>query len=178
MLARLALVLAAAAPVLGCLTSPYYAQTFDERWGQVPFQVWTVDKTQSVTLECAPASAHGGPYDGEGSYQFLATLTVSPREHYDYKGGYVYQASGKVVIPDACWRGYSYPDGANFITVVRITQGSNGDNAIFTYDKAGLECFGARVGEHGIGGGTAGNCHKKYINTGGPIKTVFLRAKT
>lgn len=61
----------------GCLTSPYYGQIFNARTDQIPFEIWTHDKNQNITLECAQASAHGGPLNGDGSYQPLTT--VNPR---------------------------------------------------------------------------------------------------
>jgi hypothetical protein len=161
----------------GCLTSPYYAQIFDSRSTQIPFQLWTTDKNNNIILECAQASAHGGPYNGDGSYQPLSTITPSQNASYDPKGGEIYSAGKKVVIPDACWRYYNYPDGANYITVIRIKQNGS-DGSVFTFDKAGLECMGSWIGSTANWFGWLGkNCEKKYINTGGTIRTVFLKAK-
>lgn len=173
---RLAAIVAMAGTLGGCITSPYYAQIFNSRDTQIPVQIWTTDKNEIFTLECAGASPHGGPYDGDQSYQFLATIAPSPREHYDYKGTTVYQASGHVVIPDVCWNDYSYPDGANWITVIRVTQGSHGSDWIFTYDKAGLGCLGQGTGANGFGNSMS-TCAKKWVNTGDLIRTVFLKAK-
>jgi hypothetical protein len=105
----------------------------------------------------------------------VTTFSPSPRAHYDYRGNTVYQASAKVVIPDECWRSYSYPDGANFITVLRILQGSHGDGGIYTYDTPGLGCLGQKAGGDGLGG--FATCAKKWVNTGQYIRTVFLKAK-
>lgn len=35
----------------GCLTSPYYGQIFNARTDQIPFEIWTYDKNQNITLE-------------------------------------------------------------------------------------------------------------------------------
>lgn len=161
----------------GCLTSPFYGQVFQDRSNPVPFQLWTLDKTKEVTVECAPASAHGGPYDGEGAYQLLHTFSPSQQPSYDPQGNEIYSAGVKLSLPNSCWRYYSYPDGTNYITVVRVRQGGS-DSGLFTFDQAGLECLGGWIGKAGQWFGWLGKgCEKRYINTGGVIRTVFLKAK-
>lgn len=162
----------------GCLTSPYYGQVFNARTDQIPFEVWTYDKNQNIKLECAKASAHGGPIDGDGSYQPLTTVNPPDQAHFDYKGDEIFHAGKKVAIPLSCWRNYHYADGTNYITVVRITQGSLGQNSIYTFDKNGLSCLGEWVGKNGFFGWFGKSCEKRYINTGNPIRTVFLKAKS
>lgn len=162
----------------GCITSPYYAQIFDSRSDPIPFQIWTTDKNQDITIECAKASAHGNPYNGEGSYQLVATLTPASEGLLDADGNSIYQASGQAVLPSDCWRNYHYNNGVNWITVVRVLQGTNGDDLIYTFDKAGLKCLGEKNGQHASWFGWLGDgCEKTYINTGEPIRTLFLQAK-
>lgn len=83
-----------------------------------------------------------------------------------------------MVIPSSCWRNYHYSDGTNYITVVRITQGSLGQNSIYTFDKNGLGCLGEWVGKNGIFGWFGKGCEKRYINTNNAVRTVFLKAKS
>lgn len=161
----------------GCLTSPYYGQIIEQRGQSVPFQLWTLDKTQSVTIECAQASAHGGPYEGEGSYQLVSSFMPNEQASYDPQGNAVYSAGIKVALPPSCWRYYSYPDGANYITVARVRQGGS-DSGVYTFSSEGLSCLGGWIGKAGQWFGWLGkNCEQKYINTGGVIRTVFLKAK-
>lgn len=162
----------------GCLTSPYYGQIFNARTDQIPFEIWSYDKNQNITLECAQASAHGGPLNGNDSYQPLTTVNPPNQPHFDYKGDEIYHAGKQVVIPSSCWRYYNYSDGTNYITVVRITQGSLGQNSIYTFDKNGLACLGEWVGKNGFFGWFGKRCEKRYINTNNPVRTVFLKAKS
>jgi len=176
---KASVIVAATAMLSGCLTSPFYGQVFSSRSDEVSFQLWTTDSSQDITLECAKASAHGGRWSG-GDYQPLTTITPSSDPHYDYHGGdsVIYQASTKVVIPSSCWRYYNYPGKDDYITVVRITQGSHGDDSIYTFDKEGLGCLGQWVGKTGLFSWFGKGCEKRYINTGEPIRTVFLKAES
>lgn len=161
----------------GCITSQYYAQIFAYTSDQIPFQLWTTDKTKSFTIECAKANAGGGPIDGDISYQLVTTVSPEQKALLDPKGNSVFHASKKIALPFACWRNYAYNDGSGvtLITVVRIKQGGS-DGAIFTFDKAGLACMGQHMGLEANWFGWS-NCQKKYINGGGTIRTVFLKAK-
>ena len=162
----------------GCLTSPYYGQIFNARTDLIPFEIWTYDKNQNITLECAQASAHGGPLNGGGSYQPLTTVNPPNQAHFDYKGDEIYHAGKQVVIPSSCWRYYPYSDGTNYITVVRINQGTLEQDSIYTFDKNGLGCLGEWVGKKGFYGWFGKGCEKRYTNTNNAIKTVFLKAKS
>jgi hypothetical protein len=162
----------------GCITSPYYAQIFETRSDAIPFQIWTADNKQNITIECAKASAHGNPINGMDSYQIVATLTPSSQGLLDANGEVIYQASSETVLPSECWRHYSYSDGVNWITVVRVLQGTLEDDLMYTFDKNGLQCLGQHSGENASWFGWWGaSCAKTYINTGKPIRTIFLKAK-
>lgn len=160
----------------GCLTSPFYGQKFSSKSDEIPFTVWTFDKTKSVTIECAKASAHGNPHDGASSYQHVTTIWPDNQGMLDADGLTVYAASKKQALPESCWRYYDYPDQYDYITVVRVLQDGK-DSSIYTFDKAGLECLGKWNGNGANWLGWFGhNCNKKYINTNGPIRTLFLKS--
>ncbi|NOX43696.1 MAG: hypothetical protein GXP19_08215 [Gammaproteobacteria bacterium] len=161
----------------GCITSPFYGQQMKSRFDPVPFTFWTFDKTKSVTVECAKASAHGGPYNGNGSYQPVETIWPTNKGQLDSFGSMVYDASKNVDIPSACWRNYDLGGGTNWITVLRVKQNGS-DNGVYTFDKAGLECMGKWNGKNASWTSwLSHNCNKKYINTGDHIRTVFLKSK-
>lgn len=160
-----------------CLISPYYGQKFSSRSSEIPFTVYTADKSKPITIECAKASAHGGPYNGDGSFQSVATVWPATQGMLDPSGNKIYSASTETALPADCYRYFNYPDDYDYITVVRVLQGGS-SNAIYTFDKAGLECLGKLIGEgvnwfHWLNKG----CHKVYSNTGSTIRTVFLKAK-
>ena len=160
----------------GCLISPYYGQKFSSRSAEVPFTLWTTDKTKPVTLECGKASAHGGLLSGE-TYQHMTTLYPDNQGVLDPNGNRVYTASTKQVIPESCWRYYNYSDAYDYITVVRVLQDGS-DSSIYVFDKPGLACLGEWVGKGANWfNWLSHSCQKKYINTGGTIRTVFLKAK-
>jgi hypothetical protein len=161
----------------GCLTSPFYSQKFSSRSDEIPFTVWTLNKSKPITIECAKASAHGGPVNGPSSYQHVTTIWPDNQGMLDSNGLTVYAASKNQVLPSACWRYYNYPDQYDYITVVRVLQDGSA-SGIYTFDKPGLECLGKWNGKGARWLGWLGhNCQKKYVNTGGDIKTVFLKAK-
>ncbi len=161
----------------GCITSPFYGQKFESKSNEIPFTVWTFDKTKAVTIECAKASAHGGPFNGSSSYQHVTTIWPDNQGMLDPKGSTVYAASKKMALPADCWRYYDYPDQYDYITVVRVLQDGK-DTSIFTFDKPGLECLGKWMGNGASWlSWLSHSCNKKYSNTNGPIRTVFLKAK-
>ncbi len=161
----------------GCITSPFYGQQMNSRFDQVPFTFWTFNKTNSVTVECAKASAHGGPYNGNGSYQPVATVWPTSKGQLDANGLEVFDASKKLDIPSACWRAYALGGGTNWITVLRVKQDGS-DDGVYTFDKAGLECLGKWNGKSASWTAwLSRSCNKKYSNTGGDIRTVFLKSK-
>lgn len=172
------LTLASVVTLTGCLTSPYYGQIFDSRHVRVPFQFWTTDKNQDVLLECGKASGHGSLLDGE-SYQPMTTMTPSTQPHYDYKSGdhAIYQASKRHIIPDSCWRGVTYTGEQQYLTVIRITQGTKGDSSVYTYNRTGLKCLGEWAGFQGIFSSLGKGCEKKWRGTDDPIRTLFLKAR-
>lgn len=158
----------------GCITSPFYGQQMQSRFDPVPFTFWTFDKNNSVTVECAQASAHGNAY---GSYQPVDTVWPGNKGQLDPKGLMVYDASKNLNIPSSCWRYYNLGGGTNWITVLRVKQNGS-DGAVYTFDKAGLECLGKWNGNKASWTGwLAYGCNKKYSNTGGTIRTVFLKSK-
>ncbi len=160
----------------GCLISPYYGQKFSSRSAEIPFTVYTADKSKPITIECGQASAHGGLYSGS-SYQLVKTVWPASQGMLDPMGGKIYSASTDEVLPSDCFRYYDYSDAYDYITVVRVLQDGS-DNAIFIFDKAGLECVGNWVGKtRNWFGWLSKGCHKVYSNTGGTIRTVFLKAK-
>ena len=161
----------------GCITAPFYSQQFKTRFDAVPFTFWTFNKTSSVTVECAQASAHGGPLYGDGSYQAVKTVWPNTTGSRDSFNSVVYNASTTLNIPSNCWRNYSYADGTQWITVLRVKQGGS-TSSVYTFDKDGLECMGKWNGRVASWTGwLAHQCNKKYINTGNAIRTVFLKAK-
>lgn len=161
----------------GCITAPFYGQQMNSRTTQVPFTFWTFNKTGSVTVECAKASAHGGPYNGPDSYQLIKTISPNIKGALDSFKSEVFNASTKLDIPNSCWRYYSYPDGTNYITVLRVKQAGS-DSSVYTFDKAGLECMGKWNGKSASWTAwLSHSCQKRYSNTGNTIKTVFLKAK-
>lgn len=174
----LAFTMASTVALSGCLTSPYYGQKFDSRYVNVPFQFWTTDRDQLVTLECGKASGHGGLLDGQ-SYQPMTTMRPSRQPHYDYKSGdhVIYQASKKHVIPVDCWRSVSFSGEQQYITVIRITQGSKGDSSVYTYNRTGLKCLGEWAGFQGFFSSLGKGCEMKWRGTDDPIRTLFLKAK-
>jgi hypothetical protein len=161
----------------GCLTSPFYSQKFSSRSDEIPFTVWTFDKTKPITIECAKALANGNPFNGPSSYQHVTTILPDNQGMLDANGLKVYVASTKKVLPASCWRYFNFPDQHDYITVIRVLQDGS-DTGIYTFDKPGLECLGKWNGKGANWLGWFGhNCNKKYINTGGDIRTVFLKAK-
>ena len=161
----------------GCLTSPYYSQKFSSKSNEIPFTVWTFDRTKPITIECARASAHGGPYNGPSSYQHVTTIWPDDKGMADANGLVVYAASKKQTLPQDCWRHYNYPDEYDYITVVRILQNGS-DNGIYTFDKAGLECLGKWNGKVASWLGWFNHgCYKKYFGSTERIRTVFLKAR-
>ena len=176
-LAKSAVAALALTTVSGCLISPYYGQKFSSRSEAIPFTVYTTDKNKPITIECAKASAHGGPYNGAGSYQLVKTIWPASQGMLDPSGNKIYSASAEQVLPSDCFRYYDYADAYDYITVVRVLQDGS-DNSIYTFDKAGLECLGKWIGKgpnwfHWLNKG----CYKVYSNTGGTIRTVFLKSK-
>jgi hypothetical protein len=159
----------------GCITSPFYGQKFASKSDEIPFTVWTYDKSKPVTIECAKASAHGGPFNGPSSYQSVASIMPDNQGMLDSKGSTVYAASIKKALPANCWRYYNYPDQYDYITVIRVLQDGK-DNTVFTFDKAGLACLGEKIGMS-ISWSGGLSCIKRYSNTNKPIHTVFLKAK-
>lgn len=160
----------------GCLISPFYGQKFPSRADAIPFTLYTTDKSKSITIECAKASAHGGPYNGNNSYQAVATVWPSTQGMRDPSGNTVYSASTSKVLPSDCFRYYNYSDSYDYITVVRVLQGGS-DQQIYTFDEPGLACLGQWTGSgRSWFSWLNKNCQKKYINTGETIRTVFLRA--
>ena len=160
----------------GCLISPYYAQTFTSKSNNIPITLFTFDKDHPVTIECARASAHGGPFDGDSSYQPVTTIMPASQGMRDANGATVYSASTQQVLPASCWRYYDYPDNFDYITVLRVKQNGS-DSNIYTFDKAGLECLGKWNGQAASWTGwLSHSCNKKYLGTTNPIRTVFIRA--
>ncbi|MFK7992639.1 MAG: hypothetical protein AB8B87_00780 [Granulosicoccus sp.] len=169
-------VVVALATLTGCLISPYYGQKFLSRSEKIPFTVYTVDKTKPITIECGKASAHGGLYSGE-SYQLVKTVWPSTQGMLDPDGNKIYSASTEQALPSDCFRYYNYPDAYDYITVVRVLQNGS-DSGIYTFDKAGLACLGEWTGKgRGWFNWLSKGCYKVYSNTGGTIRTVFLKAK-
>lgn len=164
--------------VTGCLISPYSGQKFSSRSDDIPFTVYTADKTKSITIECAKATAHGNPYNGDGSYQLVKTIWPATQGMRDPSGNVIYSASTNESLPPDCFRYYDYADEYDFITVIRVLQDGS-DSAVYTFDKSGLACLGDWTGAgrnwfHWLSKG----CHRVYTNTGGVIRTVMLRAKS
>lgn len=161
----------------GCLISPYSGQKLSSRSADIPFTVYTTDKTKPITIECAKSSAHGNPYNGNSSYQLVKTVWPASQGMLDPGGNVVYSASTKESLPSDCFRYYNYSDAYDYITVIRVLQDGS-DSAIYTFDKSGLACLGEWIGKgpnwfHWLGKG----CHRVYSNTGNIIRTVMLRAK-
>ncbi len=160
----------------GCLISPYYGQKFSSRSAEIPFTVYTADKNKSITIECAMASAHGGPYNSS-PYQLVATVQPATQGMLDPGGRIIYSASTEQALPTECYRYYNYSDEYDYITVVRVLQDGS-DEAIYTFDKTGLECVSEWIGKsRNWFSWLSKGCHQVYSNTGGTIRTVFLRAK-
>lgn len=167
----------ALATLSGCLISPYYGQKFPSRSAEIPFTVYTTSKSKPITIECAKASAHGGPYNGDSSYQLVKTIWPSSQGSYDPSGNLIYSASVEQALPSDCYRYYNYSDAYDYITVVRVLQDGS-DTSIYTFDKAGLACLGEWIGKGPSWFNWLNkNCHKVYSNTGNTIRTVFLKAK-
>ncbi len=161
----------------GCLISPFYGQNFSSRSAEIPFTLYTTDKNSPVTIECAKASAHGGPYNGDSSYQLVKTIWPSTQASLDPSGNPIYVASTEKALPADCFRYYDYSGAYDYITVVRVLQNGSNNN-IYTFDKAGLACLGEWIGKgpNWFSWLNKG-CYKKYSNTGNTIRTVFLKAK-
>ncbi len=161
----------------GCITSPFYGQKFSSKSDEIPFTVWTFDKTQPVTIECAKASAHGGVYSLSPAFHNVATIFPDNQGMFDANGLKVYAASTKKVLPAACWRNYDFPGPHDYITVIRVLQNGS-DSSIYTFDKPGLECLGKWIGNGASWvSWLSHSCNKKYLGTDDPIRTVFLKAK-
>jgi len=67
-LAKVSIIGLALTTLSACLISPYYGQKFSSRSDEIPFTVYTTTKNDPITIECAKASAHGNPYNGDSSY--------------------------------------------------------------------------------------------------------------
>ena len=171
-LLRISLIFISVAIVSGCLISPYYGQKFSSRSAEIPFTLYTTDNTKSITIECAEATAHGNAY---GRYHLVVTIWPSTQGIRDPNGGIIYSASTEQALPDDCYRDFGYPDGYDYITVVRVLQNGSSD-AIVTFDKDGLSCLGEGIGK-GASWFNWNSCYKVNPNTGSATRTVFLRAK-
>ena len=161
---KLTLVLSSIALASGCLvSSPYHGQKLKSRTDSVPFQVWTIDKTKKVHIECAKPYAHGTLHH---NYQLVKKVKPSSHKHFDSFGNIMYSASTKVVIPDACWQVFNFAGGIQKdFAWVRARQPGTEYVEFFTFDKNGLGCVGEFNGKAASWVGWIGhNCPKTFAS--------------
>jgi len=142
----------------GCLTSPYYGQTFESTSAQIPLTVWTRSNSKPITIECAGSSSNGKPVS---SYKHIATILPNKQSTYDSLSLPIYSASIKKALPADLLQ-----DGS--------------DEEIYTFNKAGLKCLGEKIGETGswYGWSTGSECRNNFRGNGKEYeKLAFIRVK-
>lgn len=156
----------------GCLvTSPKQVTRIYNIGDSVPIQVWTLNKNLPIEIECAKADSFGS--SASPAFQLVQFITPSSSPIYDSKAHQVYSASTKLVFPQSCW--HKWPGFDEYTTFVRISQ--NGFT-FYTFDNAGLECLGTKVGETGSWLGWLNQgCESTWSNTGEKKGYVLINAR-
>jgi hypothetical protein len=160
----------------GCITSPFFNQEFSSRSDEIPFTVWTFDKTKPVTIECAPLRGAFSVVPAGTVYRHVATISPDDQGMLDAEGQIIYSVSTKQVLPRDCWHNLRNRPG--YSSSIRVLQDGS-DSGIFTFDKPGLECLGRWIGHKASWVGWFGhNCNKNFLGTTTAIKSVLIKAST
>jgi len=170
------IVLSVAILCSGCITSPYWHQTFPDHNAPIPFQSWTTDGFEPVAIECSPANRSGLLPNADGNWEFYTHVIPDiETPTLDSEGGKMFSAGESLFFTTDCWT-RDARDGKWYIAIrAHFVDRATGNRRPFiTFDKAGLACLGETMGRSRKFYNVRDNCH--YQVSGQAATYVIFKA--